>query len=319
MTKALQALHDQYATLTAGRRTRAAQFDPGAQGGSGRPVSCATCGPAAPRGLYDVGSGLALARCKTCGLVFLDRLANAASGRFYVDVADRLDPRAIREAFARRVNPAMFERHRTVFESAFEEIFAMLNTARPKIARLLDIGCGHGFFLAHVAARGVAVQGLEIDSEVAGYARERFGLAVSEAPIESFSAKTQFDGIVMCDVLQHLADPKSAIERCADLLVPGGILFLQVPNLVGFRLPMGHDWGLPHHIWQFGPRTLSRLVEAGGLKPEAWSTGVLDMVEIYERGGPTWLDRIIWAAARRLKLGNQLMMIARKPDEAGPA
>lgn len=287
MTNALNASPDHYVALAAEAPSRAAPLDLSERADCGRLVVCPTYGPKTARVPYDVGSGLALARCEGCGLVFLDRLANAASGRFYVDVTDRLDPRAIREAFARRSNPTMLDNHRAVFESLYDERWAMLKAARPKILRLHDIGCSYGFFLAHIAPHGVIVQGVEIDPESAGYARERFGLAVSEAPVESFRTDTRFDCIVMCDVLNYLADPKSALERCATLLAPGGILFPQVPNLVGFRIPMGHDWGLPHHIWQFGPRSLSRLVEICGLKPEAWSTGVLGVIEIYERGGPT--------------------------------
>lgn len=269
-----------------------------------------------PRAPFGTRSGFGLARCTGCGLVFLDRLGNAVNGRFYVDAADRLDPRAGRDAIEYWSVPAMFDRHRAVFEGFFEERWRRLNAARPGIRRLLDVGCGYGLFLAHVAARGVIVRGIEIDQGVAGYARERFGLSVSETPVEAYATDERFDCVVMCDVLEHLADPKAALERCGELLAPGGILFLQVPNLVGFRIPLGHGWGLPHHIWQFGPHSLSRLVERSGLRPEAWHTGVLGVIGVYERGGPSWRDRLAWAAARRLKLGNRLMLIARKPDDA---
>lgn len=212
----------------------------------------------------------------------------------------------------------MYDRHRAVFERFFEERWRRLEAARPGIRRLLDVGCGYGFFLAHVAPRGVALRGIEIAPEVAAYARERFGLAVSETPIEAYDTDERFDAIVMCDVLEHLIDPMAALERCRDLLAPGGILFLQVPNLVGLRIPLGHGWGLPHHIWQFGPRSLSRLVVGSGLVPEHWHTGVLGVIGVHERGGPRWRDRLVWAVARRLKRGNRLMLLARKPEGVEP-
>src|SRR5581483_5354748 len=131
-------------------------------------------------------------------------------------------------------------------------------------------------------------------------------LAVEETRIEDFRPDVRFDAVVMCDVLEHLADPRGALERCRDLLAPGGVLFVQVPNLVGFHLPPSHGWGLPHHLWQFGPRSLALLATAAGLRPQRWYTGVLGVIGVYERGGPALADRVLWWAARRLRVGNRL-------------
>ena len=178
---------------------------------------------------------------------------------------------------------------------------------------VLDIGCGYGFFLRHVKSVVPTVSGVEIDLEAAQYARRRFDLPVSHMPIERYDSKAPLDCMVMCDVLEHLHKPDYALRRCRDMLAPGGIVFLQVPNHVGFRLPRGHSWGLPHHIWQFNPKSLRRLVESCGLIPEDHYTGVLGVIGAYERGGPTMRERVEWLLARKLGLGNRLMMIARKP------
>lgn len=168
-------------------------------------------------------------------------------------------------------------------------------------------------FLQHLAGRGLRLEGIEIDSAVADHARQQFGLNISETPIEEYSTSETFDCIVMCDVLEHLDDPKGALERCRRLLSPGGVMLVQVPNLVGLRFPLGHTWGLPHHIWQFGPRNLASLMQASGMEVARWYTGSLGVIGVYERGGPKLRNRLAWAVARHLRLGNRLIMIARNP------
>ncbi len=316
MHDAPSALSRRQAALTPEVAARSSLAHRSEHADTGRELACPTCGPQVPRARFGARTGYDLARCTGCGLIFIDRLGIATTGRFFAGADDRLAPRAPRDALEYGSDPGVFDRHRAAFEAVFEERWQRLNAARPDIRRVLDIGCGHGFFLAHVAPRGAMVRGIEIDPAVAGSARERFGLAVSESPIESYATDERFDAIVMCDVLGQLADPKAALERCEELLVPGGVLLIEVPNLVGLKLPFGQSWGLPHHIWQFGPRSLSRLVAASGLQPEGWSTGVLGAVSVLDRGGPSWRDRLAWAAARRLNFGNRLMLIARKLEDA---
>src|SRR5919201_806567 len=50
--------------------------------------------------------------------------------------------------------------------------------------RLLDVGCGHGLLLDEARRRGYEVEGLELSSGAAAYAREVLGLEVHERPLE---------------------------------------------------------------------------------------------------------------------------------------
>ncbi|MBT3628186.1 MAG: class I SAM-dependent methyltransferase [Rhodospirillaceae bacterium] len=244
-------------------------------------------------------------------MVFLNTVGASIAQEFFDDAA--ADHKESADAIEYWSFPSLYDRYQSVFESFFAERWNRLREAHSDIRSLLDIGCGYGFFLRHVKSVVPTVSGVEIDLEAAQYARRRFDLPVSHMPIERYDSKAPLDCMVMCDVLEHLHKPDYALRRCRDMLAPGGIVFLQVPNHVGFRLPRGHSWGLPHHIWQFNPKSLRRLVESCGLIPEDHYTGVLGVIGAYERGGPTMRERVEWLLARKLGLGNRLMMIARKP------
>ena len=51
-----------------------------------------------------------------------------------------------------------------------------------------------------------------------------------EQPVESFVDLDGFDVVVLADVIEHLDDPVAAVDRCAGLLRPGGVLCVVTPD-----------------------------------------------------------------------------------------
>src|SRR2546430_4828231 len=88
--------------------------------------------------------------------------------------------------------------------------------------RLLDVGCGHGLLLDEARRRGYDVEGLEISTSAAAYARDVLGLRVLEHPLEEHRSEEGYAAVFMADVLEHLGDPVEGIRRCRELLRPGG-------------------------------------------------------------------------------------------------
>lgn len=97
-------------------------------------------------------------------------------------------------------------------------------------ANVLELGCGHGGFVALLRRVGFDAVGLELSPWVVEFARHTFGVPmllgpVEEQPIEHGS----LDVIALMDVLEHLPDPLSTMQRCVSLLKPGGIMVIQTP------------------------------------------------------------------------------------------
>ena len=134
--------------------------------------------------------------------------------------------------------------------------------------RLLDVGCGHGLLLDEARKRGYDVVGLELSRAAARHARDALGLEVREQPIESFADLDGFDVVVLADVLEHLDDPVAAVDRCAGLLRPGGVLCVVTPDPSSLtaRVAGRRWWGyVPAHACLLPRATLRELLSARGL------------------------------------------------------
>jgi 2-polyprenyl-3-methyl-5-hydroxy-6-metoxy-1,4-benzoquinol methylase len=97
-------------------------------------------------------------------------------------------------------------------------------------ARVLEIGCAHGGFVAMLRQAGFDASGLELSPSIVRLAGEIFGVPVLTGPIEDQSIpEHSLDAIVMMDVLEHLPDPSGTLGQCLRLLKPDGIILVQTP------------------------------------------------------------------------------------------
>jgi 2-polyprenyl-3-methyl-5-hydroxy-6-metoxy-1,4-benzoquinol methylase len=101
--------------------------------------------------------------------------------------------------------------------------------------RTLDVGCASGYTARGLVDQGCTVVGIESDEQAAAEAAavlERVVVADLEQVdlVAEFGAGV-FDAIVYGDVLEHLADPVSALRQSRELLAPGGILVASIPNV----------------------------------------------------------------------------------------
>lgn len=98
-------------------------------------------------------------------------------------------------------------------------------------ARVLEVGCGHGGFVAMMRQAGYDATGLELSPSIVQLARETFGVPVICGMLEQQAiAEGSLDAIVMLDVMEHLPHPQTTLQRCLDLLKPGGVMFIQTPG-----------------------------------------------------------------------------------------
>jgi SAM-dependent methyltransferase len=151
-----------------------------------------------------------------------------------------------------------------IFERALE----------PSRRSLLDIGSGPGFFLKTAQARGWNVKGIEPSRQAAAHARA-LGVEVVEGFFNADSAPMlgRFDVVHMNNVLEHIPDPIALVTLARDLLNPGGIVCINVPNdFSPFQLAASasqniREWWLapPHHLNYFDFESLGGLVERLGL------------------------------------------------------
>lgn len=207
--------------------------------------------------------------------------------------------------------PDIFKKYSQVFEFFFKERYQRIVEHNPPSGHWLDIGSGFGLWQSQLKKLGIDSFGIEIEPNACQYSQS-IGLNVEQISIEEFNTDLKFAVITICDVLEHVEDPTAILKKCQDLLLDNGLLYIQVPNVLGLKIPFGDQLGLPHHLWQFSPKPLLKLGEKSGFKILNYWTGIQGVIRYYESGGPYFYHKFFWAVAKQWKLGNRLQILMRK-------
>jgi 2-polyprenyl-6-hydroxyphenyl methylase/3-demethylubiquinone-9 3-methyltransferase len=115
--------------------------------------------------------------------------------------------------------------------------------------RILDIGCGGGVLCEPLARLGAEVVGVDPARTAIGVAKRHAREAGVEVDyrcdtIEALvEAGEQFDAVLAMEVIEHVADPRMFIEKCAKLVKPNGLVILSTINRTAksfaFAIAMG--------------------------------------------------------------------------------
>ena len=104
-------------------------------------------------------------------------------------------------------------------------------------ARVLDVGCGGGILSESLAKEGAKVTGIDQGANVIKVAKlhmkeSDLDIDYKQLNIEDYFKlnKEKFDVITCLEMLEHVPDPSSIIEKCAALLKPGGTIFFSTIN-----------------------------------------------------------------------------------------
>jgi SAM-dependent methyltransferase len=227
----------------------------------GTAVACAVCGSADTRPLIDK-MGYQIARCARCGLVYANPrapheriLARYSSDYFWKEYLPSLG--VIDGAF----DLAQFDlRHKAMLD---------MMAARSSGRRLLEVGCGAGFFLKAAQRAGWQVEGIELSEEASRFAVDRLQLPIRRERAETAPIPpASFDVAAMFDVIEHLFDPAAVLAAIARALMPGGTLVISTPNFdSASRVALGADWAVLsplEHVYYFTEDSLRRLLAGAG-------------------------------------------------------
>ena len=194
-------------------------------------------------------------RCLNCGIVFL---APQPSEEFLHSHYQDYLP----------ADPQGIENWRQLMAQVFTKSAGLIQEAVPIPGRLLDIGCGYGFFLEEMLRRGWKVEGIEISDTGIRYAREKLGLNVSDRPLPRPDWQDNcYDVITLFYVIEHLQDPMGLLGEVRRLLRAGGLLLLRWPHtspIARMLRPWSKRMKLyqaPSHLFDFSPVTIYKILD----------------------------------------------------------
>lgn len=148
----------------------------------------------------------------------------------------------------------------------------------PTGKRLLDIGCGAGFFLRVAQKLGASVEGIEPSVFGAEQTRKN-GIKVFNGTLEDYVAAgkgEKFDIITANHVIEHVPSPVETLTIMKTLLAPGGYIWIAVPN-ANYQISRKlrgywHSTDLPYHLMQFSPESITKAGQMAGLKVRSQKT-----------------------------------------------
>jgi 2-polyprenyl-3-methyl-5-hydroxy-6-metoxy-1,4-benzoquinol methylase len=291
--------------------------------------ACPTCG-GTEETLELEKDHMRIVRCRQCDLVFVNptfdetHYTQVYASQAYQDIVRDLGINSheyrVNRFGAERVQ-MMSERLQTTTKDAKDAKGPQLDRA----PRYLDVGCSTGFVVEAARDKGWEAIGIDLNPSAIEFGRSR-GLDLRTVALEDAGfAPGSFDAVSLFDVLEHLLDPRRTLRACAELLAPGGILFLYVPNFdSASRLLMGanaHFIWPTHHLNYYTPTTIRDLMLRHSLTPELIVTEGLDIEDYiwYRRevlnrdaDGLAEISDVIQFLANAGCYGKNLRVIARR-------
>ena len=128
----------------------------------------------------------------------------------------------------------------------------------------LEIGCGASPYVLALQRAGWAYRGLDTSAWARRWLKARHGVCTIAADFEAWEPDCQLGLILAAHCFEHMADAPAAIRKCAEILAPGGQLWLIVPN--------DDDPLNPDHTWYFSEHSLRSVVASAGLEGVMIST-----------------------------------------------
>lgn len=282
-------------------------------------IECPLCGSTTATPYRSASD---IVKCASCDTVYLrTRFTKDAMVQVYQMYADQGSHMAL-PATNEEINKSDLRR-----DYFLKEILEFV----PTRGNHLDIGCGWGAFLDNTRSEGFTPRGIEITRKCVEFANKRLGIPVTNDQFLDTTFATNTTSLVTAlHVLEHLPEPKEALEQIYNILEPGGIFCGIVPNIESMcSQALGNNWEWIdpyHHYVHYSPKTIKAHLENAGFVVE----------RIYTTEGDYRRDIIKAVAEKVLKTkseaettraieqvnaaghGEEIRFFARKPIQAVP-
>ncbi len=180
--------------------------------------------------------------------------------------------------------------YQLVKKHALQKKISLITSLNNGAGSLLDIGAGTGDFLKQAKKKSWKISGVEPNESARKLAKEK-GVNLKKR-IEYYEEE-RFDVITLWHVLEHLPNLEKTISTIENLLKPGGILIVAVPNYKSFDAKhYKSNWAAydaPRHLWHFSRSSMERLfskdMELEKIKPMVFDSFYVSLLSEKNKTG----------------------------------
>ena len=270
-------------------------------------ATCICCGSDSFRHFRTV-KGYTLLRCGACGFVTVHPLPDVETVKAHYNATrtgegkQQQRGKLVAGFLEKSNNPK-----RDFFSSVLSKVSAMIG--KPALD-ILEIGSGLGVFVQYANSTGHDATGTEVTREYAEMSAESLNGRIVHVEGDRYTDRfkpASFDLIYLEHVFEHVLQPEAMLSQIRQLLRPGGVLFLAVPNMdsLSSRL-QGRYWAWavpPDHLYFYNRSNLSLLLEKHGFTvTESFA------MDYYHRSIPQ-----MYSLRRALNVGRTLCGLEPKP------
>lgn len=209
---------------------------------------------------HPLSGSVSVVTCSKCGFCFNDTSSTAVDfDRYYAEMSKYADP-------AVSTGAGMSAEDRERLDLTADQICRF---SAAENARILDIGCGAGGLLDSLARRGYSdLHGMDPSSRCADRVTASGHHGVVGALTMGMISGHQFDGVILCHVLEHVYDLHTASQCIADCMTADGWLYVEVPDARRYGaclIAPFQDFNL-EHINHFSIDSLTSFLNVAGWK-----------------------------------------------------
>jgi SAM-dependent methyltransferase len=251
------------------------------------------------RAFFTQAPPLQLVECDECGTLY----------RNPRERADQLVEEYAGEALDERVYRQLFEAQC----ANYKEQATRLTEVAGRCGSGVELGSYVGAFLSAARAKGWQFEGVDVNEAANRFASQQ-GFTVRRGGLEAVTGR-QFDAVAIWNCFDQLPDPRATAAAARNVLHPGGILAIRVPNGELYarlarsnsggglrRLLLAYNNLLSFPYRQgFTPASLTRLLEDQGFeivrhRPDVLVPTADRWTRPWARAEERWLKRLLrWA------------------------
>jgi len=132
-------------------------------------------------------------------------------------------------------------------------------------SHVLDVGCSQGIASLILGREGKIIDGIDIDKKSISFARDKLLIETPEVQerihyiegdfLNSNLEPRAYDTVIISEILEHLINPQSIIDKVKEVLVPSGRLLISVP--------FGINDAVDHKKTYYGTKLAGTLISNG--------------------------------------------------------